>query len=83
MINLELNPDARFSHTYMERFWPKYAGLYSDKELLDPRYNGGLYNPNTGIRYEFGDFNDLVKLFNSNSTTRQGYLPIWFPERYW
>ena len=53
-----------FSHTYMERMWPKLA-------------NG---NQNRGIRYDLGDFNTLVELFKEIPDTRQGYLPIWFPE---
>ena len=54
----------KFSHTYMERFWPKYAGE-------------GL---NLGIRYKLGDLNDLIDTLEKDPTTRQGYLPIWFPE---
>lgn len=57
-----------FSHTYPERMWPKYAP------------HPGQQAMNVGIRYTLGDLGDLVRLFQSRPDTRQGYLPIWFPE---
>jgi hypothetical protein len=56
----------RFTHTYMERFWPKLAG------------DGD--GPNQGIRYPYGDLDDLISLFRREPLTRQAYLPVWFPE---
>jgi thymidylate synthase len=35
---------------------------------------------NEGIRYSYGDLNDLVNLLMKDPKTRQAYLPIWFPE---
>ncbi len=63
---------GKFSHTYMERFWPKYAG-----------YLPGMQNKATqrlGINSWYGDLNDLVELLIARPMTRQAYLPIWFPE---
>lgn len=63
---------APFSHTYMERYWPKFAhhpDVGSKRELK--RY---------GIRYSYGDLNDLVDLLFREPYTRQAYLPVWFPE---
>ena len=57
-----------FSHTYQERFWPKHAGV-----------NDGQYS-HKGIRYNYGDLEDVIKQLNENTLTRQAYLPIWFPE---
>jgi hypothetical protein len=72
----------RFSHTYPERFWPKYAG--DDKELeYEPGPEGpNVYAPdkNRGVRYELGDLRDLVDLLRRAPGTRQAYLPVWFPE---
>jgi thymidylate synthase len=34
----------------------------------------------TGIRYNFGNLNDLVDLLSERPSTRQAYLPIWYPE---
>lgn len=55
----------KFSHTYPERMWPKKAGEH------------GLMH---GIRYLYGDLNDLVEQLKAGPLTRQAYLPIWFPE---
>lgn len=33
-----------------------------------------------GIRYRYGNLSDVVKLLHDMPTTRQAYLPIWFPE---
>jgi len=63
-----------FSHTYMERMWPKHAGWKSrNKDVV------GTW-PNMGIRYELGDLDDLVNHLRQDPLSRQGYLPIWFPE---
>jgi hypothetical protein len=60
----------KFSHTYPERFWPKWAEL-------EP----GMGNiPNLGLRYIYGDLIDILSLFKRNPLTRQAYLPVWFPE---
>lgn len=56
-----------FSHTYPERFWPKLA-------CTDAKF------PNLGVRYPYGDLDDVVAMLTENPLTRQAYLPIWFPE---
>lgn len=61
-----------FSHTYPERYWPKQAGLYADELIPDPI--------NMGIRYHYGDLDDVLKLLCHDRYTRQAYLPIFFPE---
>jgi len=33
-----------------------------------------------GIRFNIGDFDNLISLLKKESDTRQAYLPIWFPE---
>lgn len=60
-----------FSHTYPERFWPKYAG--EDEHTLEG-------NPNAGIRFEYGDLDGVVGQLVANPLTRQAVLPVWFPE---
>jgi len=65
----------KFSHTYPERFWPKYANQG------ETRPNGRqVFVPHNGIRYEYGDLEDLVNQLINDPTTRQAYLPVWFPE---
>lgn len=64
-----VNEAKEFSHTYPERMWPRFA---------DGHGREGGYN--RGIKFEYGDLQDLVRIFDRNIWTRQGYLPIWFPE---
>lgn len=59
----------KFSHTYQERFWPKRAG--------DMSHTG---YPLVGIRYVYGDLEDVITKLKQNPYTRQAYLPIFFPE---
>lgn len=65
----------RFSHTYMERFWPKHArALDRDETVM------GDATAQQGIRYRYGDLNDVLSLLTREPYTRQAYLPIFFPE---
>jgi hypothetical protein len=59
----------KYTHTYPERFWPKYAGESKGRSLA-----------HQGIRYAYGDLLDVVKLMQISPLTRQAYLPVWFPE---
>ena len=61
--------DEKFSHTYPERFWPKQA----DRE-------GRVGIPIKGVRFDYGDLDDVVQLLRRSLYTRQAYLPVWFPE---
>lgn len=61
--------DEKFSHTYPERFWPKFANRHEMKQ-----------EPTQGIRYAYGDLADVVNLLTRSPLTRQAYLPVWFPE---
>lgn len=64
-----------FSHTYPERMWPRMANVG------ETRPNGRqVFVPHNGIRYEYGDLDDVVDQLFRNPLTRQAYLPIWFPE---
>jgi hypothetical protein len=87
--------EGKFNHNYMERYWPKHAGDvveptedavdWRDKfDLLEwgslPTTEGGVVPSHRGIRYEYGDLSDVVKLLADDPLTRQAYLPMWFPE---
>lgn len=63
----EMRPGEQFTHTYMERYWPKHAGVF-------------MVSPNNGIRYELGDLEDVINLISKDPFTRQAYLPVFFPE---
>lgn len=64
----EEGDEGLFSHTYMERYWPRYASPLSKDRVR------------MGIRYEYGDLTSLESLLLERPNTRQAYLPIWFPE---
>ena len=53
--NAEFGGEERFSHTYPERIWPKYINLAKDGMVLSRVKN-------SGFRYEYGDFGDVVKV---------------------
>jgi hypothetical protein len=67
---------GKFSHTYPERFWPKFAGeAYEDMFEADDEKG-----PRAGIRYDYGDLLDVLVQLQKDPSTRQAYLPVWFPE---
>lgn len=67
--------EEKFSHTYPERYWPKFANIG------ETRPNGRrVFVPHNGVRYEYGDLGDVVDLLTRSPYTRQAYLPVWFPE---
>ena len=77
--------DGKFTHTYMERFWPRHAGGVNAPATRTPgaslrNVGNGAHFQNGGIRYRYGDLNDLVELLERDPLTRQAYLPIFFPE---
>lgn len=75
-------PNGQFNHNYMERFWPKFANLYPTKTEADFDRVLTEHEPNEmwGIRGEYGDLGDMIHHLAVEPTTRQAYLPIWFPE---
>jgi thymidylate synthase len=67
-----VDADGKFSHTYPERFWPKHAGYpYPDRHRTAT---------NWGVRFKYGDLEDVVQQLKKDPSTRQAYLPVWFPE---
>lgn len=71
-----------FDHNYMERYWPKYAGQERNRPT---KVASDIHEPppsmhNSGIRFTYGDLNDLVAQLADDPTTRQAYLPLYFPE---
>ena len=67
--NQEHKSGRIFSHTYPERIWPKRASTICTSQP-----------DNRGIRFAYGDLEDVVRLLSNNPLSRQAYLPIWFPE---
>lgn len=81
-----------FNHTYMERLWPRYAGLISptktpedfDRDFKDTaeafKQANRRFRPHEGIRGEYGDLRTLVDKLAWEPQTRQAYIPLYFPE---
>jgi hypothetical protein len=69
--NQEFTNKGKFSHTYPERFWPKFA---------NDDWPVGKHQPHQGIRFRYGDLMDVVRLMHNDPHTRQAYLPVFFPE---
>lgn len=87
-VNAEKSLDSvgMFNHNYMERYWPKYAGLVRGNtadeyqgHLNERRYHTAN-TPKYGIRHAYGDLGGLVRDLASEPDTRQAFLPVWFPE---
>jgi hypothetical protein len=68
---------GRYNHSYAERYWPKLAGRYPEGIIPD---DSVMQTNHQGIRYEYGDLNDLVDHLAHDPNSRQAYLPVWFPE---
>lgn len=67
----------QFNHSYAERYWPKLAGV-TDGGVLTETF--GPLTAHVGIRYPYGDLNDVVNLMAREPLTRQAILPVYFPE---
>jgi len=71
----------QFSHSYAERYWPKYAGFLNDVGGAIPDdFELSRVEANRGVRYQYGDLNDVIDLLVRDPGTRQAWLPVWFPE---
>jgi thymidylate synthase len=79
-----LDNGGKFNHNYMERYWPKYAGwdkpTYVVDDYPEPPYLHPKVLRNRGIYHSVGDLDDVVALLVREPTTRQAYLPVFFPE---
>ena len=70
----------QFNHNYMERYWPRYAGMTALGKMSGIMVEGPGLNERRGIRYRYGDLNDLLEQLRIEPLTRQAYMPIFFPE---
>lgn len=70
---------GKFNHNYMERYWPRYAGMTEDGKLGNVVELENL-KAHRGIYHEYGDLLDVVLQLNREPLTRQAILPVWFPE---
>ena len=71
-----LNPPP--SHTMWLKDTDKYL---SEGKAFSHSYPERMWAPSTsGIRFNTGNLGDAVQLLISDPTTRQCYVPMWFPE---
>jgi thymidylate synthase len=82
-----LDDRGKFNHNYMERYWPKIAGLLEEPTYTAVEFAQGVrshydsdYPIRHGILYDYGDLSDVIDLLATDPYTRQAYLPVWFPE---
>lgn len=66
----------QYSHSYAERYWPKYAGQTPDGKLP---IVGDLTHLQ-GTRFPYGDLDDVVDRLIADPLTRQAVLSVWHPE---
>lgn len=83
---------GKFAHTYPERFWPKHAegeqdchGPYDFTVQPVDEYGRApdgrqMCKGRMGVRFHYGDLDDVINLLVRERLTRQAFLPIWFPE---
>jgi len=69
----------RFDHTYAERLWPQAAGHEPLEYPTDFPLTADVPN-RMGIYDRYGDLDDVVQLLIREPTTRQAYVPLFFPE---
>ena len=73
-----LNPPPSFTRwsrnleEYFAKGFDKFSHSYPER-----MWSKGLH---TGIRYDIADLNTLVKVLKKDPTTRQAFLPFFFPE---
>lgn len=67
--------EEKFSHTYPERYWPKFANIEGETDK-----GRQIFVPHIGTRFEYGDLGDVIELLKRSPYSRQAYLPVWFPE---
>jgi len=70
-----------FNHTYMERLWPRFAGMLGRLEFRSD-FTGlsSSLRPHIGIRQEYGDLSTLIDVLSFEPLTRQAVIPLYFPE---
>lgn len=83
-----------FNHNYMERLWPRFAGmattptllphqfkeLQDEEELIAPTTGCVTSSPHFGIRGEYGDLKRAVEKLAHDPLSRQIVVPLFFPE---
>lgn len=76
-----LNPGVQFANWPYYRRNPENDKFRTENKKFTHTYMERIWPPETmGIRYNYGNFDDVVELLSREPLTRQAYLPIWYPE---
>jgi thymidylate synthase len=76
-----LNPGKEYKNWPYYKHNPENDKFRTEGEKFTHSYMERIWPPETmGIRYEYGNFDDVVDLLVREPFTRQAYLPIWYPE---
>jgi thymidylate synthase len=75
-----LDDRGMFDHNYMERYWPKVAGKWNKPTSYPGEVDLSQLPTHRGVRGEYGDMMDLVRLLANEPLTRQAWIPIFFPD---
>lgn len=70
----------KFNHNYMERYWPRAAGAPEPSRTPKEYQRFALDDANRGIYHRYGDLEDIIIHLIDDPTSRQAYMPVWFPE---
>lgn len=77
----EQSDEIIYDHNYMERMWAsKLLRKGFSCTCGEDDHESWCAAKFPGYRFDVGDLADVVKQLRKDSTTRQAYLPIWFPE---
>jgi len=76
---LPINPGKAYKN------WPYYNGqsdfLFRGEGQFSHNYMERIWCKGyKGIRFDYGDLNDIIKRINDDNNTRQAFLSIWHPE---
>lgn len=77
---LPINPGNEYKN------WPYYRSIDNDNLFRsDGKFSHNYMERywckgNTGIRFNYGDLNDIIDKIKSNPYTRQAFLSVWHPE---
>ena len=73
-----LNPGEQYKHWpfYKKDIFREVEGEKFTHTYMERFWSQHIF----GVRYQYGDLNDVISLLLRDPLTRQAYFPVWFPE---
>lgn len=77
-----VNPGQSFKEWPFYKNRPEADKFRTEQEKFTHTYMERIWAPQyiQGIRYKYGNFDDVVNLLDRDPSTRQAFLPVFFPE---